>query len=171
MACIAKLMFDIGADDTGGVFRAKREGLRFFTGGAGAVLPCVHLLGDDVGLFANAAGKEFRGFQDRRADLAEAVAGEDGTGGGFDAVPEGGFGGEQITGAAYGFERRRHEGSSLAEQEWKLCPLLSSGTLGARRGRQAEERFFEFASRNRGGLCFKMGKTWLFLRSCKDHMT
>ena len=68
--------------------------------GAGAVFPGEHLLGDDVGFFAYAAGEEFGGFEDGGADFAEAVAGEEGAGGGFDVVPEGGLVGEEIAGAA-----------------------------------------------------------------------
>ncbi len=104
VAGLAELVLDIGADDAGGVFGAEGEGLGLFAGGAGAIFPGVHLFGDDVGFFAYAAGEEFGGFEDGGADLAEAVAGEDGPGGGFDVGPEGGFGREEVAGSAYGFE-------------------------------------------------------------------
>ena len=61
---------------------------------AATVFPGVHLFGDDVGFFTYAADEEFCGLEDGGADLAEAVAGEDGAGDGFDAVPEFGFRGE-----------------------------------------------------------------------------
>ena len=71
---------------------------------AGAILPGVHLFGDDVGFFADAAGEEGGVFEDGGANFAEVVAGEDGAGGGLDAVPEGGLRREQVAGAAHGFE-------------------------------------------------------------------
>ncbi len=97
-------MLDVGADYAGGVFGAEGEGLAFVALGAGAVFPGVHLFGDDVGFFAYAAGEEFGGFEDGGADFAEAVAGEDGAGGGFDVVPERGLGREEVPGAAYCFQ-------------------------------------------------------------------
>jgi hypothetical protein len=78
--------------------------LGFFRLRAGAVFPGVHFLGYNVGFFANAAGEEGCVFKDRGADFAEVVAGEDGAGSGFNAVPEGGFRGQQVTGAADGFQ-------------------------------------------------------------------
>ena len=103
LAGLAEFVLDVGADDAGGVFGAEGELLGFFAGGAGAVFPGEHLFGDDVGFFAYAAGEEVGGFEDGGADLAEAVAGEDGAGGGFDAVPEGGLVGQEVAGAADGF--------------------------------------------------------------------
>ena len=100
-AGLVELVLDVGADYAGGVFGAEGEGLGLFAGGARAVVPGVHLLGDDVGFFAYAAGEEFGVFKDRGADFAEAVAGEDCAGGGFDAVPEFGFGRQQIARASY----------------------------------------------------------------------
>ena len=102
----AELVLDVGADDAGGVFGAEGEGLGFLALGAGAVFPGVHLFGDDVGFFADAAGEEGGVFEDGGADFAEVVAGEDGAGDGLDAVPEGGFRGEQVASAADGFEGR-----------------------------------------------------------------
>ncbi len=104
VAGVAQLVLDVGADDAGGVLRAEGERLGLLAGGAGAVFPGVHLFGDDVGFFAYAAGEELGGFEDGGADLAEAVAGEDGAGGGFDAVPECGFGRQQVAGAADGLQ-------------------------------------------------------------------
>ena len=68
------------------------------------ILPGVHLLGDDVGLFANAAGEELRVLEDGGANLAEAVAGEDRAGDGFDAVPEGGVGRKEVARSADGLQ-------------------------------------------------------------------
>ena len=98
-------MLNIRADHAGRVLRAKRERLRLLTGGAGAILPGVHLLGNDVSLLPHAAGEELGGLEDRRTDFAKAVAGEDGAGGRLDAVPESGFRREKIAGAANGFQR------------------------------------------------------------------
>ena len=104
LADFAELVFDVGADDAGGVFGAEGEGLGLFRLSASAVLPGVHLFGDDVGFFADAAGEEAGVFEDGGADFAEVVAGEDGAGGGLDAIPEGRFGREQVARAPDGFE-------------------------------------------------------------------
>src|SRR5581483_11370878 len=69
---LAHLVLDVGADDAGGGFRPERERLRLLAGGARPILPGEHLLGDDVGLLAHAAGEELGGFDHGRADLAEA---------------------------------------------------------------------------------------------------
>ena len=106
LAGFAELVFDVGADHAGGVFGAEGEGLRLFGLRAGAVFPGVHLFGDDVGFFADAAGEEGGVFEDGGADFAEVVAGEDLAGGGLDAVPERGFGRQQVARAAYGFQSR-----------------------------------------------------------------
>jgi hypothetical protein len=71
---------------------------------ASTVLPGVHLLGDDVGLFADAAGEELGVLEDGGANLAEAVAGEDLAGDRLDVIPECGFGGKKVAGAADGFQ-------------------------------------------------------------------
>ena len=104
LAGFAEAVLDVGADYSGGVFRAEGEGLGFFRLRAGAVFPGVHFFGDDVGFFAYAAGEEGCVFKDGRADFAEVVAGEDVAGGCLDAVPEGGFRGQQVAGAADGFQ-------------------------------------------------------------------
>ena len=77
LAGLAELVFDVGADHAGGVFGAEGEGLRLFGLRAGAIFPGVHLFGDDVGFFADAAGEEGSVFEDGGADFAEVVAGED----------------------------------------------------------------------------------------------
>ena len=77
LAGLAQLVLDVGADHAGGVFGAQGQGLGLFRLRAGAVLPGVHLLGDDVGFLAHAAGKKGRVFKDGRANLAEVVAGKD----------------------------------------------------------------------------------------------
>ena len=77
LARVAEVVLDVGANDAGGVLGAEGEGWAFSDCGAGAVLPGVHLLGDDVGVFADAAGEERGVFEDGGADLAEVVAGED----------------------------------------------------------------------------------------------
>jgi hypothetical protein len=87
LAGFAEAVLDVGADYSGGVFRAEGEGLGFFRLRAGAVFPGVHFLGYNVGFFANAAGEEGCVFKDRSADFAEVVAGKDIACGGLDAVP------------------------------------------------------------------------------------
>ena len=76
------------------------------------VRPRVHFLGDDVGFFTHAAGKERRVLEYRRANLAEVVAGKDGAGGGLDAVPKRGLRRQQVARAAHGFQGT-HNLSSL----------------------------------------------------------
>ncbi len=104
LAGLAELVFDVGADHAGGVFRAQGEGLRLFGLCAGAVLPCVHFFRYDVSLFADAAGEEGGVFKDRGADLAEVVAREDSACGGLDAVPQRRLGRQKVAGAAHGFQ-------------------------------------------------------------------
>ena len=113
LAAVAEVVLDVGADDAGGVLGAEGEGLGLFGLGAGAILPGVHLLGDDVGLFADAAGEEGGVLEDGGANLAEAVAGEDRAGDGFDAVPEGGLGREEVAGAADGLQGIGRSGHGL----------------------------------------------------------
>ncbi len=117
---LAQLVLDVGADDAGGVFRTQGEGLRLFGLRAGAIFPRVHLFGDDVGFFADAAGEELGVFKDGGANFAEVVAGEDAARGGFDAVPEFGFRRQKIARAAHGFEQghlaEKVSSSSLTEE-------------------------------------------------------
>ena len=103
-AGVGEFVLDVGADYAGGVLGAEGEGLGLLAGCAGAVFPGVHLLGDDVGLLAYSAGEELGGLKDGGADLAEAVAGEDGPRRGLDAVPQVCFGRQQVAGAAYCFQ-------------------------------------------------------------------
>ena len=60
-------MFDIGADHGGGILRPQRER------SAVAILEGVHLLGDDIGFFADAAREKLRLFENRRADFVVVV--------------------------------------------------------------------------------------------------
>ncbi len=61
----------------------------------------IHLFRDDIGVFPDAAGEELGGLKDRGADLTEAVAREEGAGGGLDLIPEGGFWREEVACPAY----------------------------------------------------------------------
>ena len=97
-------MLDVGTNYAGSVFGAKGEGLAFVALRPAAILPGVHLFGDDVGFFANAAGEELGGFEDGGADFAESVAREDCAGCGFDVIPKRGLRREQIPRAAYCFQ-------------------------------------------------------------------
>ena len=98
VAGVAELVLDVGADDAGGVFGAKGEGLCLLALGAGAVFPGVHFFRDDVGLFADAAGEEFGGFDEGGADFAESIAREEGARDRFDAVPKLGLGRQEVAG-------------------------------------------------------------------------
>ncbi len=73
-------------------------------GGAGAVFPGEHLLGNDVGLFADAAGKQLGGFEQRSADFVKIVAAEDLAHTRLDKVPEIGVRRQEIAGTANGFD-------------------------------------------------------------------
>ena len=61
-----------------------------------AVVEGVHLLLDDVGILADAAGEELRFFHDRDADLPETEIFKQGDGGTFDELPQLGFTGQDI---------------------------------------------------------------------------
>ena len=100
-ALLAEFVLDIGADYAGGILRPQGERLRLLRLCARLVLPRVHLLGDDVGLLAHAAGEELGVLEDGGADLAEVVAREDAARGGVDMVPQLGFGRQEVAGAAH----------------------------------------------------------------------
>ena len=76
-----QVVLDHGAHDPRRGLGPQRER------GAALVLECIHLLGDDVGLGPDAAREQLRLLEDRGADLAVAVAGEQLAGRGLDAVP------------------------------------------------------------------------------------
>jgi len=84
-------VLDVGADHAGGV-RGGGLGIVLDRFRRGAIFPGKHFFRDDVGLFAYAAGKEFGGLENRRADFVEIVGAEDVADGGFDEVPERRFG-------------------------------------------------------------------------------
>ena len=102
-AAAVQVVLDIGANDAGSGFGAEGERLRLFAGGAGTVFPGEHLLGDDVGLFADAAGEQLGGLEQRRADFVEVIVAEDLAHTGFDEVPEIGVGRQEVARTANGF--------------------------------------------------------------------
>ena len=67
---LVQAMLDIGAHHRRGGFRAQRER------GAVAILPGVHFLADDVGVFAHAAREQRRLLEDRRANFVIVVSAE-----------------------------------------------------------------------------------------------
>ena len=95
-ATLPEFVLDVSADDAGGVFRAQGQGLTFIALGAAAIFPGKHFLADNIGLFAYAAGEQFRGLENGGADFVEIVGAEDVAHGGFDEVPERGVGREKI---------------------------------------------------------------------------
>ena len=63
-----QIMLDDRAHRRRGALRAQREQI------TAAALEGIHLLGDDIGLFSDPAREQIRCFEDRRANLAVAVA-------------------------------------------------------------------------------------------------
>ncbi len=100
---VPKFVFDVGTYHAGGIFRAKRERLAFFTLGPSTVLPGVHLLRDHVGFLANAPSEEFGRLENRRAYFVKIVGAENVTHRGFDEVPQCRLGRKQIAGSSYRF--------------------------------------------------------------------
>ena len=80
-------MLDVGANDAGGVLRPQGQGLRFLALRSRLVLPREHFLGDDVGVFADAAREQLRVFEDGSADFVKVVAREDVAHLGLHAIP------------------------------------------------------------------------------------
>ena len=76
--------------------------MTFIALGAPAIFPGEHLLRDDVGFFSHAAGKQFRGLENRRADLVEVVGAENFAHGVFDKIPESGVRRKKIAGSSDG---------------------------------------------------------------------
>ena len=62
-AFLVEPVLDVGAHHAGRVLRAKGQRLRLLAGSAALVLPGEHLLGDDVGLFADAAREQAGVFE------------------------------------------------------------------------------------------------------------
>ena len=87
-------IFDGGAADAGGAFRAQGDGAVALIGKG------IHLLIDNIGGIAYPTLEQLGVLEGRGTDLAVAVqcgGGEQGT---LDILPAGGFGGEKIIGAA-----------------------------------------------------------------------
>ena len=68
----------------------------------------VHLLADHIGGFADAAGKEFSGFQNRCSNLRNTRSCEVVTGRGFHPLPEADLLGQQIDHAPQTLQLRHH---------------------------------------------------------------
>src|SRR5271157_2854282 len=95
-------MLDIGAHNAGGVLRPQSQRLRLLTLRPGAVLPREHLLGDDVGVFADAARKQLSVLENGRAYLVVVVAREEVAHLRVHPVPEVGVGREKVTSSTDG---------------------------------------------------------------------
>ena len=84
---LVEAVLDVGADHRGGVLGAQGERR------AVTIVEGVHLLGDDVGFGAHAAGEELGFLQDGGADLVVVVAAKHRARNGFHAIPHrGGWG-------------------------------------------------------------------------------
>src|SRR5208283_3762733 len=68
-AFFVEAVFDVGAHHASRVLRTQRQRLCLLALRSRPVLPGEHFFGDDVGLFADAAGEELRVLEDGRADL------------------------------------------------------------------------------------------------------
>ena len=97
---LIQAMLDVGAHHRRGGFRPQRERT------AVAIFECVHLFAHDVGLFADAARKQRRLFQDWRADLLVVVLAKDLARNRFHVVPGGAGRRKNIARAFYGFDHR-----------------------------------------------------------------
>jgi hypothetical protein len=93
-------MPDVSAHYRRGGFRPQRERT------AVAIFERVHLFAHDVGLFADAARKQRRLFQDRRADLLVVVLAKDLARNRFHLVPGGAGRRKNVPRAFDGFNHR-----------------------------------------------------------------
>src|SRR5208282_3613871 len=103
-ATLPEFVLDVGADDAGGVLGAESQGLAFIAFGAAAIFPGKHFFGDNIRLFAYAAGEQFGGLEDRGADFVEVVGTENVADGGVDEVPERRVGRKKVAGSSGGFD-------------------------------------------------------------------
>ncbi len=99
-------VLDVSAHHAGRILGAQSQRLRLFAGGATLVLPGKHLLGDDVGFFADAAREQAGIFKYRRADFVEVVACEHIAHLRLDPIPQVGVGRQKVTGSADGSNHR-----------------------------------------------------------------
>ena len=78
---LVEAVLDVGADHRRGVLRTQRER------GLVAVREGVHFLGDDIGFFADAAGKKLRLFENRGTDFVVIVGAKNRPRGILHAIP------------------------------------------------------------------------------------
>jgi hypothetical protein len=95
---------DQGAADAGGVLGAQRDRI------AAAILEGIHLLRDDVGGVAEAAGEDARVLEDRRRPFLEAIERGDAPRGVGDVVVPAELLADEVAGATDGLERAGHAG-------------------------------------------------------------
>ena len=103
-AAVPELVLNVGAHHAGCVFGAQGERLPSIAFRAAAIFPCEHFFRDDVGLFADAAGKEFGGLEDRCADFVKVVGAENVAHRSFNEVPQRGVGREKVAGSSGRFD-------------------------------------------------------------------
>src|SRR5260370_11702094 len=101
MAGTARFVTDKAPTRPRRILRPKRQALRAVAISPRTIVPRVHLLGDNVGLLANAARKQRRILKDGRANLPKPVACKHRTRRGFHTVPKDGLRRKQISRAAY----------------------------------------------------------------------
>jgi len=95
-------MLDAGADATCSALRAQGQTLIVAVGEG------VHLFLNDVGHFANRAGKQLGLFNYRQTDFAVIIGGERLAHRGFEALPQRRFAGQDVIHATDGLKRLGH---------------------------------------------------------------
>src|SRR5208283_3308947 len=70
---IPELVFNVGADDAGSVFRPEGERVSLVAFGPSSIFPGKHFLGDNIGFLTNTAGEEFRALENRSTNFLEVV--------------------------------------------------------------------------------------------------
>jgi hypothetical protein len=88
--------------------------------------PRKHFLGDDVGLFSDAAREELRVLEDGRADFVKVVTREDVAHLGLHAIPQVGIGREQVTSSADGLNHRNQLPVASSQLSVVSCQLSVS---------------------------------------------
>ena len=99
---LVQAMLDIRAHHRRGRFGTKRQRA------AVAILPGVHFLADDVGVFADAAREQRRLFEQRRADFLVVIGAEDFARHGLDVIPRRAGGRKNIAGSLDRANRASH---------------------------------------------------------------
>src|SRR5258706_11144865 len=115
-AAIPQLVLDVGPHHASSIFRAQCQRLPFVTFSPPAILPRVHLLGHNVGLFPHPARKQFRRLENRRPNFLEVVAAEHTPHGRLHKIPQRRLRRQQVPRSSNSFNHDNPQPSAISCQ-------------------------------------------------------